>query len=103
MTEEKLWQIICRQDASGESREPGDLPQTAMPRRTFIELIGFSIAAAALSGCRAPEQKIIPYVKQPVELTPGVASYYASTCGGCEAACGTLVKVRDGRPIKLEG
>ncbi len=74
-----------------------------MSRRTFIEMIGFSAAALALEGCRAPEQKIIPYLKQPVELTPGVANWYASTCGGCSAACGVLVKVRDGRPIKLEG
>jgi molybdopterin-containing oxidoreductase family iron-sulfur binding subunit len=103
MTVEKLWQIISRQDACGELGEPTDAPQGCMPRRTFIELIGFSIAATALSGCRAPEQKIIPYVKQPVEFTPGVANWYASLCGGCKASCGTLVKVRDGRPIKLEG
>ncbi|MEW6126477.1 MAG: molybdopterin-dependent oxidoreductase [Acidobacteriota bacterium] len=101
MTEEKLWQIIKRQDA--DERESGDAPRSTMPRRAFIELVGFSIAAAALSGCRAPEQKIIPYVNQPVEFTPGVANWYASVCGGCPAACGTLVKVRDGRPIKLEG
>ncbi len=103
MTVEKLWQIIKRQDADEESCAATDGPRAVMPRRTFIELVGFSIAAAALSGCRAPEQKIIPYLKQPVELTPGVANWYASTCGGCNAACGTLVKVRDGRPIKLEG
>ena len=103
MTVEKLWQIIKRQDADEESCAATDKPRAVMRRRTFIELAGFSIAAAALSGCRAPEQKIIPYVKQPVELTPGVANWYASTCGGCHAACGTLVKVRDGRPIKLEG
>lgn len=71
-------------------------------RRTFIELIGFS-AAATIAGCSVPEQKTVPYLKKPVELTPGVASWYASTCGGCSAACGLLVKVRDGRPIKVEG
>ncbi len=32
-----------------------------------------------------------------------MASWYASTCGGCSAGCGILAKVRDGRPIKLEG
>lgn len=85
---------------SDEFPEP---PPVGMSRRNFIELIGFSAAALAMSGCRAPEQKIIPYLKQPVELTPGVANWYASTCGGCNASCGALVKVRDGRPIKLEG
>ena len=34
---------------------------------------------------------------------PGVASTYATTCGGCPSACGLLVKQRDGRPIKIEG
>src|SRR5262245_38542476 len=78
-------------------------PGAGISRRTFLEVLGYSSVALMLSGCRAPQQKIIPYLKQPVELTPGVASWFASVCGGCSAGCGTLVKVRDGRPIKLEG
>lgn len=108
MSGEKLWkQFLHQGDPTEGAGEPKDkyrrLPTLGMSRRTFIEMIGFSAAAVAFSSCRAPEQKIVPYLKQPVELTPGVASWYASTCGGCSAACGTLVKVRDGRPIKLEG
>ncbi len=101
---QKLWQIFPEQDKDGK---PVDLspksPVAGVSRRTFLEVIGYSTAALALSGCRAPQQKIIPYLKQPVEFTPGVASWFASVCGGCSAACGVLVKVRDGRPIKLEG
>src|SRR5215471_17363043 len=101
---EKLWKIISRRDNEDEAAGVIELQTPrAMSRRTFVELIGFSIGALAMSGCRAPEEKIIPFVKQPVEFTPGVASWFASTCGGCSAACGVLVKVRDGRPIKLEG
>jgi Fe-S-cluster-containing dehydrogenase component len=103
---DKLWKIFQQQDADDppqlvniESAMPG----AGVSRRTFIEMIGFSAAALAFTGCRAPEQKIIPYLKQPVEFTPGVASWFASTCGGCSAGCGVLVKVRDGRPIKIEG
>ncbi|HSE97709.1 MAG TPA: 4Fe-4S dicluster domain-containing protein [Blastocatellia bacterium] len=108
MNGEKLWKIIQRQDSDDELSEPvsigaSRLPRAGISRRTFIEMIGFSAAALALNGCRAPEQKVIPYLKQPVEFTPGVANWYASVCGGCSASCGTLVKVRDGRPIKLEG
>jgi molybdopterin-containing oxidoreductase family iron-sulfur binding subunit len=40
---------------------------------------------------------------QPEFLTPGRSDYYASTCNGCSAGCGILIKNRDGRPIKLEG
>jgi molybdopterin-containing oxidoreductase family iron-sulfur binding subunit len=107
MQGEKLWKIFTRQQADpGEEAgvESFEQPRSGMSRRTFIELIGFSAAALATNGCRAPEQKTIPHLNQPMaELAPGVAAWYASTCGGCAASCGTLVKVRDGRPIKLEG
>lgn len=99
---QKLWQIFREEDG-----KPVDLPAKSpiagVSRRTFLEALGYSAAALALSGCRAPQQKIVPYLKQPVEFTPGVASWFASVCGGCSASCGVLVKVRDGRPIKLEG
>ncbi len=75
-----------------------------VPRRDFLKLAGFSFALATLTGCsRAPVQKAIPLLVQPEDRVAGTAHFYASTCGGCAAACGTLVKVRDGRPIKLEG
>ncbi|MBI2818509.1 MAG: TAT-variant-translocated molybdopterin oxidoreductase, partial [Acidobacteria bacterium] len=73
-------------------------------RRGFLQAAGFAFVGAVLSGCnRAPVQKAIPLLQQPEFLTPGQAVYYASTCGGCPAACGVLIKNRDGRPIKLEG
>jgi Fe-S-cluster-containing dehydrogenase component len=73
-------------------------------RRGFMKAAGFSVAAVAAAGCqRAPVSKLIPYVKAPETIVPGAAAYYASVCHGCDAACGTLVKTIDGRPIKLEG
>ena len=75
-----------------------------MKRRDFLKVAGFSLAAAAATGCsRAPVEKAIPLLVQPEEFVPGRSLYYASTCAGCDAGCGLLVKVRDGRPIKLEG
>jgi molybdopterin-containing oxidoreductase family iron-sulfur binding subunit len=106
MNGENLWKIFqpqCPDGGSTSDDRPPRLPRAGMSRRTFIEMIGYSAAALAFSSCRAPDQKIVPYLNQPVELTPGIANWYASTCGGCSAACGVLVKVRDGRPIKLEG
>src|SRR5262245_13834091 len=47
--------------------------------------------------------KAIPFLNKPEEITPGVASWYATTCGGCSSGCTLLVKTRDGRPIKIEG
>jgi molybdopterin-containing oxidoreductase family iron-sulfur binding subunit len=73
-------------------------------RRDFLKVMGFSLGAAALASCTPiPERKAVPMVDQPEGLVPGVASRYATTCGGCAAGCGLLVKVRDGRPIKIEG
>ncbi len=73
-------------------------------RRDFLKLLGFSMAGTALASCtRMPVQKAIPYLTKPEEVTPGVSNWYASTCQGCSASCSLLVKVRDGRPIKVEG
>ena len=99
-----MWKEFLDQDASGGLVQLSRTkPGSGVSRRTFLEVLGYSSAALALSGCRAPQQKIVPYLRQPVEFTPGVSSWFASVCGGCSAACGVLVKVRDGRPIKLEG
>jgi Fe-S-cluster-containing dehydrogenase component len=73
-------------------------------RRDFLTRVGFSLAATAIAGCsRAPVEKAIPFLNKPEEITPGVASWYATTCGGCASSCALLVKTRDGRPIKVEG
>ena len=74
-----------------------------LDRRDFLKLVGAGAGAAASAGCQDPVSKLIPYVVQPEEITPGIAVYYASTCTECPAACGLHVKTREGRPIKLEG
>lgn len=72
-------------------------------RRDFLKLMGFGLAAVSAACSRAPVKKAIPYLNKPDEVIPGKSNWYASTCAGCTAACGVLVKSRDGRPIKLEG
>lgn len=87
-----------------ESDQRPTRASTGLDRRDFLKLAGFTLAGSALPGCqRGPVEKAIPYLVQPEEITPGVALWYASTCAGCSAGCGLLVKNRDGRPIKLEG
>ncbi|MFB3916173.1 MAG: TAT-variant-translocated molybdopterin oxidoreductase [Terriglobales bacterium] len=83
-----------------------ELPRGArqVKRRDFLKAAGFTSALAVATGCsRAPVQKAIPLLVQPERLVPGTSLFYASTCAGCSAGCGVLAKVRDGRPIKLEG
>jgi MoCo/4Fe-4S cofactor protein with predicted Tat translocation signal len=85
---------------------PGGLPgasPTGATRRDFLALMGFTLAAAGLSGCRAPVQNAIPLLAGSDELIPGVSNWYATICRGCASSCSLLVKQRDGRPIKVEG
>lgn len=71
-------------------------------RRDFLKLFGFGLTAAALAACtETPVKKVIPYVIKPDDVTPGVASFYASTC--MSSGIPVLVKTREGRPIKMEG
>ena len=92
-----LWQAT-QETAEAEAGEAGE------SRRDFLKLMGFSLGAATLASCTPiPERQAVPLADQPEGLIPGVASWYATTCGGCAAGCGLLVKVRDGRPIKVEG
>ena len=73
-------------------------------RRDFLRATGFVMAAGAIGGCsRAPVRTASPLPSQPEGYWPGRSDQYATVCGGCAAACGVLAKVRDGRPVKLEG
>lgn len=77
---------------------------SGMSRKQFLGLLSASAAFAA-AGCTNYRDKgeIVPYIKKPEEITLGKANYYASTCTGCEHACGILIKTREGRPIKIDG
>src|SRR5260370_14826060 len=79
------------------------MPVAEPSRRDFLSLMGFSIGAAGIAGCRAPVQRALPLTAASDEMVPGVPNWYATTCGGCPSACSLLVKQRDGRPIKIEG
>jgi len=71
-------------------------------RRDFLKTLGFSLAAASIAAsCKRPVEKAIPYLVKPEEITPGKANYYASSYFDANDYCSVVVKVRDGRPIKI--
>ncbi len=70
-------------------------------RRDFLKYVGFSTAVASLAACEGPVINSIPYVVKPDDFTPGVADYYATTMADGYDFANILVKVREGRPIKI--
>ena len=73
-------------------------------RRTFLKLMGASLALAGLSGCVIqPPEKVIPYVKQPEEETPGKGLWFATAFSLGGIATPLLARSNEGRPTKLEG
>ena len=97
--------ILSDRPEFAEELPAGDRPEDAglWSRRSFLSALGLSAAAFASACSRSPVGHILPFNDKPEEMTPGVPLHYASSCGGCSAQCGALVKTRDGRPIKLEG
>ena len=93
-----------REELPFEDFDSGSLADAKAPRRDFLKYLGFSTAAAALAaGCKVPERKIIPYANKPENLVPGEAKYYATTYIQDGDVLPIVAKVRDGRPIKIEG
>ncbi|ULA58705.1 MAG: 4Fe-4S Mo/W bis-MGD-type domain-containing protein [Nitrospira sp.] len=72
-------------------------------RRTFLHALGLTAAGTLLPGCDKEIRRLVPYILPDDEIVPGVADWYASTCGECDAGCGIIVKVMEGRAKKIEG
>ncbi len=76
----------------------------SVDRRDFLKLMAASLAFAGLSGCgRAPEQHVVPYVRQPEGLILGKPQFYATAMPFGADAIGLLVESHEGRPTKIEG
>jgi Fe-S-cluster-containing dehydrogenase component len=81
---------------------PGDKSETSegLTRRGFLGLLG---AGAALAACGPPAEGILPYTRQPPEVIPGKATFYATTRMAHGLGMGLLAESHAGRPTKLEG
>jgi molybdopterin-containing oxidoreductase family iron-sulfur binding subunit len=89
-----------------EREFPRLLPESGsgLGRRRFLQLMGASLALAGLNACSLqPDEKIVPYIKQPEELVPGKPLYFASATAVGPFGRGILIESNTGRPTKIEG
>ncbi len=79
-------------------------PADPVARRTFLKLIGASLALGGFGACtRQPAEAIVPYVRQPEDLVLGEPLVFATSMPLGGAATGLLVESHEGRPTKVEG
>ena len=108
----KYWRSLEELADTPQFREfvAREFPQQAegwndpVERRTFLKLMGASLALAGLSGCVfQPPEKIVPYVSQPEEQVPGKSLFFATAAPLLGVAIPVLVRSNEGRPTKVEG
>jgi MoCo/4Fe-4S cofactor protein with predicted Tat translocation signal len=111
-TGKKYWRSLEELADTPQFREfvAREFPQQAeewndpIERRSFIKLMGASLALAGLTGCVfQPPEKIVPNVKQPEEHVPGKSLFYATAAPLFGAAIPVIVRSNEGRPTKIEG
>src|SRR5712691_6892447 len=87
-------------EGASEWRDP-------VSRRHFVKIMSASFLLAGIglggSGCRRPEQRILPFSKMPENYVHGVPQYYATAMPTRGSAIPLVVKSNDGRPTKIEG
>src|SRR3954453_20246724 len=73
-------------------------------RRDFMKIMGASLALAGMSACtKQPLEPIVPYVRQPEQITLGKPIFFATAMPFPTGAVPLLVESHEGRPTKVEG
>ncbi|MGI9074745.1 MAG: TAT-variant-translocated molybdopterin oxidoreductase [Bryobacteraceae bacterium] len=81
----------------------GQIPQ-GVDRRSLLKVMAASLAMAGAAACtRQPPEYIVPYVRQPENVIPGVPLFYATAMPIAGYARGLLVESHLNRPTKVEG
>ncbi len=76
-----------------------------LSRRTFLRLMGASLALAglSLSGCRRPEAHLVPFTQTPEWVVVGKKMSFATAQPRRRGSIPLLATTFDGRPVKMEG
>ena len=108
----KYWKSLDEVADTPEFRQwlEGEFPAgvselEGVDRRHFLKIMAasFGFAGLGLSGCRQPEQNLLPYSRHPERIIPGVPIYYATSRPGARGSIPVIVETHDARPTKIEG
>ncbi|MDQ2775634.1 MAG: TAT-variant-translocated molybdopterin oxidoreductase, partial [Acidobacteriota bacterium] len=81
----------------------GQIPQ-GVDRRNLLKVMAASLAMAGAAACtKQPKELIVPYVRQPENVIPGLPLFYATAMPLNGYARGLLVESHLNRPTKVEG
>ncbi|HEX3682609.1 MAG TPA: TAT-variant-translocated molybdopterin oxidoreductase [Bryobacteraceae bacterium] len=107
-----FWRTLEEAAESEELREyveqefpglSGQIPQ-GVDRRSLLKVMGASLAMAGAAACtKQPKELIVPYVRQPENVIPGLPLFYATAMPTGGYARGLLVESHLNRPTKVEG
>ncbi len=111
----KFWKSLHSKQTTNQRQDefPEELPVGEpkvgeavrhLTRRDFFRWSGLGFAVSLATGCDTKKaEKALTLLQGQEGQIPGTDLWYSTTCPGCSAGCGAVAKVRDGRPIKLEG
>ena len=110
----KYWRSLGQLENTPEFRGwlEREFPQGAselkggdVSRRSFLQLMGASMALAGLSfaGCRRPVKHLIPFTKGTEWSIPGKALFFSTSMPTRRGYAPLLAETHDGRPTKIEG
>ncbi len=104
----RRWKSLA-EHAGTAATEPGEFPEGAaeppegFTRRGFLQILGASVAMTTLEACKPPREKLVPFVRPPAGVTPGVPSRFATATSDRGYGFGIVVDSWEGRPTKVEG
>jgi molybdopterin-containing oxidoreductase family iron-sulfur binding subunit len=98
--QERFQERLLRQHPR-QSQKVFDPPE----RRDFLKLMGASLALAGVSASctKQPQEKLVPWAKNPEQLLPGKPLFFATSMPWAGGSIGLLVESHMGRPTRCDG
>jgi MoCo/4Fe-4S cofactor protein with predicted Tat translocation signal len=105
----RVWRSLTERARALPASAANEFPAGAseldgVSRRGFMQVVGVSTAMAGLAAaCQKPNEKIVPFVRRPEDVTPGNPLHFATGYALEGYTAGLLVESHEGHPTKVEG